>query len=79
METTICLGQILLFAGNFAPVGWLPCDGRMLLIRDNPALYSIIGNTYGGDDRTTFALPKLPNVQQAIYLIAVVGRFPQRQ
>ena len=78
METTICIGQILLFAGNFAPVGWLPCDGRLLQIRDNPALYSIIGNTYGGDGRANFALPKFPNMQQAIYLIAVTGRFPQR-
>ena len=78
MELEICLGHIFLFAGNFAPVGWLPCDGRLLQIRDNPALYSIIGNTYGGDGRTNFALPKFPNMQHAIYLIAVTGQFPQR-
>jgi len=42
------------------------------------ALYSIIGNTYGGDGKTSFALPKFPNMQQAIYLIAVAGKFPQR-
>jgi len=78
METTICIGQILLFAGNFAPIGWLPCDGRLLQIANNQALFSIIGTTYGGDNRTNFALPKFPNMQHAIYLIAVTGRFPQR-
>jgi len=78
METQICIGHILLFAGNFAPEGWLPCDGRLLQIRDNPELYSIIGSTYGGDDRTTFALPMFPNMQHAIYIIAVAGQFPRR-
>jgi microcystin-dependent protein len=78
METTICIGHILLFAGNFAPVGWLPCDGRKLLIREHMALYSIIGDTYGGDGRTEFSLPKFPNMQQAIYIIAIAGQFPRR-
>ena len=53
------LGEIKLFAGNFEPPGWLTCDGRLLAIRDNESLFEILGNTYGGDGRTTFALPDL--------------------
>ncbi len=53
------LGQITIFAGNFAPRGWMFCDGREMLINDNDALYSILGTTYGGDGRRTFALPDL--------------------
>lgn len=53
------LGQIIMFAGNFAPVGWAFCDGSMLQIMDNQSLYSILGTTYGGDGRRTFALPDL--------------------
>lgn len=53
------LGQILLFAGNFAPRGWALCEGQLLPISSNQALFSIFGTTYGGDGRTTFALPDL--------------------
>lgn len=53
------LGEIRLFGGNFAPVGWLPCDGQLLPIADNDALYSLLGTTYGGDGQTTFGLPDL--------------------
>lgn len=53
------IGIIKLFAGNFAPHGWLICDGRLLNITQNAALFSIIGTTYGGDGKTTFALPDL--------------------
>ena len=53
------LGQIILFAGNFAPRGWALCDGQLLAIASNTALFSILGTTYGGDGRTTFALPDL--------------------
>ncbi|WP_435353934.1 tail fiber protein [Emticicia sp. SJ17W-69] len=52
-------GEITMFAGNFAPMGWAFCDGQLLLISENPALFSILGTTYGGDGRTTFALPDL--------------------
>lgn len=52
-------GEIRLFAGNFAPKGWAFCDGRLLPIKQYTALYSILGATYGGDDRSTFALPDL--------------------
>ena len=53
------LGEIKIFSGTFAPRGYSFCDGRTLSISGNDALYSIIGNTYGGDGRTTFNLPDL--------------------
>ena len=53
------MGQITLFAGNFAPRNWAFCDGQLLAISQNSALFSILGTTYGGDGRTTFALPDL--------------------
>ena len=53
------LGQILMFGGNFAPRGWALCDGQLLAISGNSALFSILGTTYGGDGRTTFGLPDL--------------------
>lgn len=53
------IGSIILFAGNFAPRGWAFCDGRLLAIAQNTALFSILGTTYGGDGITTFALPDL--------------------
>ena len=53
------IGQIILFAGNFAPRGWALCDGQLLPIAQNQALFSILGTIYGGDGRTTFALPDL--------------------
>ncbi len=55
MEPT--LAEIRLFAGTFAPSGWALCDGQILPINTNQALYSLLGTTYGGDGRTTFALP----------------------
>ncbi|WOD42074.1 phage tail protein [Hwangdonia lutea] len=53
------IGQISMFAGNFAPRGWAFCDGQLLPISQYSALFSILGTTYGGDGRTTFALPDL--------------------
>jgi len=53
------LGQVIMFAGNFAPRGWAFCEGQLLAISSNTALFSILGTTYGGDGRTTFALPDL--------------------
>lgn len=53
------IGSIVLFAGNFAPRGWSLCQGQLLPIAQNTALFSILGTTYGGDGRTTFALPDL--------------------
>lgn len=53
------MGTIKMFAGNFAPRGYALCNGQMLAISQNQALFSILGTTYGGDGRTTFALPDL--------------------
>ena len=53
------IGEVILFAGNFAPRGWAFCDGRLLPIAQYSALFSILGTTYGGDGRTTFGLPDL--------------------
>ena len=53
------IGEISMFAGNFAPRGWAFCDGQLLSISENTALFSLLGTTYGGDGRTTFALPDL--------------------
>jgi len=53
------IAQIIMFAGNFAPRGWAFCDGQLLPISQNTALFSLIGTIYGGDGRTTFALPDL--------------------
>lgn len=53
------VGEIRMFAGNFAPVGWAFCNGALIPISQNPALFQLIGTTYGGDGQTTFALPDL--------------------
>ena len=53
------LGEIRIFAGNFAPQGWAFCEGQILAIAENDALFALIGTTYGGDGQTTFALPDL--------------------
>ncbi|MBC8757364.1 phage tail protein [Kordia sp. YSTF-M3] len=53
------LAEIIMFGGNFAPRGWAFCDGQLLSINANQALFSLLGTTYGGDGRTSFALPDL--------------------
>lgn len=53
------IGEIRMFAGNFAPAGWRLCDGSLLPIAENDALFVLIGTTYGGDGENTFALPDL--------------------
>ncbi len=53
------IGEIRMFAGNFAPVGWAFCNGALMDIAQNDALFNLIGTTYGGDGQTTFALPDL--------------------
>ncbi len=53
------IGEIRMFAGNFAPLGWAYCNGAILPISEYDALFSLIGTTYGGDGQTTFALPNL--------------------
>ncbi len=61
------VGEIRMFAGNFAPAGWMFCDGTLLPISENEVLFQLIGTTYGGDGQETFALPDLR------------GRFPVHQ
>jgi len=53
------VGQVTYFAGNFAPQGWAFCNGQLLSVSQNDALFSILGTTYGGDGRTTFGLPDM--------------------
>jgi microcystin-dependent protein len=53
------IGEIRLFAGNFAPSGWSFCNGAVMAISQNETLFNLIGNTYGGDGQNTFALPDL--------------------
>jgi microcystin-dependent protein len=75
------IGTVELFAFNFAPKGWERCEGQLLSIADNQQLFSLIGNTYGGDGRTNFSLPNLKGkepVQGMNYYIAVYGIYPPR-
>jgi microcystin-dependent protein len=53
------VAEIRIFAGNFAPKGWALCDGQLMSISQNTALFSLLGTTYGGDGKSTFALPNL--------------------
>ncbi len=53
------LAEIKMFGGNFAPRGWAFCDGQLLPINQNEAVFSLLGTTYGGDGRTTFGLPDM--------------------
>jgi microcystin-dependent protein len=53
------IGEVRIFAGNFAPQGWAFCDGQLMPISENDALFTLIGTTYGGDGEVTFALPDL--------------------
>ena len=60
------VGEIRMFAGNFAPAGWMFCEGQLLPISEYETLFNLIGTTYGGDGQSTFALPDLR------------GRIPER-
>ncbi|WP_342114721.1 phage tail protein [Pseudoduganella sp. OTU4001] len=59
MELEPFIGEIRIFGGNFPPHGWALCDGKLLSIAQNTALFSLLGTTYGGNGQTTFALPDL--------------------
>ena len=77
------IGEITIFAGNFAPRDFAYCEGQILNINNNQALFSLLGTRYGGDGRTTFALPNLKSVEKdlngARYIIALNGIYPSRQ
>ena len=73
------IGQVILFAGNFAPKGWHFCDGQLMRIQSHEVLFSILGCMYGGDGQSSFGLPKIdpptPNLQ---YIICIDGTYPCR-
>ena len=81
------VGEVRLFAGQFVPVGWVLCNGQMLRIYENQALYSLLMTKYGGDGKTTFAVPKIAPILGADtqtpyddlhYIICVNGIYPER-
>ena len=75
------IGEIKLFSFNFVPSGWILCEGQILTVDQNPALFSILGATYGGDGRNTFAVPKLRGKGPTPYThccIALPGALPSR-
>jgi microcystin-dependent protein len=71
------IGEIRIFAGNFAPAGWMFCEGQLLPISENETLFQLIGTTYGGDGESTFALPdlrgRLPIHQGNGFIISETG------
>ena len=71
------VGEIRMFAGNFAPAGWMFCAGQLLPISENETLFQLIGTTYGGDGQSTFALPdlrgRLPIHQGNGFILAQTG------
>ena len=71
------VGEIRMFAGNFAPAGWMFCEGQLLPISENETLFQLIGTTYGGDGESTFALPdlrgRLPLHQGNGFILAELG------
>lgn len=71
------IGEVRMFAGSFAPRGWALLDGQFLSISQNAALFSILGTTYGGDGRTSFALPDLRG-RAAVHAGAGPGLSPRR-
>ena len=75
------IGEIRMFAGNFAPAGWMFCEGQLLPISENDTLFNLIGTTYGGDGQSTFALPdlrgRLPIHQGSGFILAETGGVEQ--
>lgn len=71
------VGEIRMFAGNFAPAGWMFCEGQLLPISENETLFQLIGTTYGGDGESTFALPdlrgRIPIHQGTGFILAETG------
>jgi len=77
------IGIVKLFGGNFAPQGWAFCDGSLLSVTQNQALFALLGNQFGGDGLKTFALPNLQplisaNEAPIQYIICLSGVFPTR-
>lgn len=72
------IGTMVLFCGTQNPANWLDCDGKVLPIQQNQVLYSLLGNRFGGKESKDFALPKMPKVGEARYIICVGGRYPSQ-
>ena len=76
------IGEVTIFAGSYSPRGFAFCEGQLLQISQYQALFSILGTRYGGDGRTTFALPNLNAAEKSLtgarYIIALEGIFPVR-
>ncbi|MGS0763920.1 phage tail protein [Syntrophomonas curvata] len=75
------LGQIVLFPYTFTPLGWMKCDGATLNIQQNTALFSLIGNKFGGNGTTTFCIPNLLGAEPISgmnYYICISGIYPTR-
>ncbi|MCU1677350.1 MAG: phage tail protein [Frankiales bacterium] len=71
------VGEIRMFGGNFAPAGWMFCEGQLLAIAENETLFQLIGTTYGGDGQSTFGLPdlrgRIPIHQGNGFILAEIG------
>jgi microcystin-dependent protein len=83
------IGQVIRFAGHYAPVGWMYCEGQLLLIQQYEPLFSLLGTSYGGDGIRTFALPDLRDREPILkdgswitsgprYIICMDGVYPRR-
>ena len=74
------IGEVVMFAGSYEPHGWMVCDGRRLMKDDNVALYSVLGNTYGGtEDDDFYYLPSLQSETKGVkYIICAKGIYPSR-
>ena len=72
------IGEVRWLPFDFAPEGWAPCDGALISIAQNTALFSLLGTKFGGDGQRTFALPKIAANSDVNAYIAMQGRFPQR-
>ena len=72
------IGEIVLVAFSYAPAGWLKCNGQTLLISQYTALFSLLGNRYGGNGTSTFMLPSLTAPTSMNYIICVSGVYPSR-
>jgi len=72
------LATIMYFAGSFVPQGWMSCDGSTLQTQQYAALFSLLGNRFGGDGVHTFNLPKIAEVNGLKTIICVEGIYPSR-
>ena len=76
------LGEVRAMPYEYVPQGWAPCNGQLMQPSSNPALFSLLGDIYGGDGKTSFALPNIPPLQgkqgTLQYCIAVQGTYPPR-